>query len=77
MNAYFEQSGTSSNETAAVPVTATVASPFLTGGNTASNNAVLTTVAPRHFKHLTWNIDGIERSNLKKRAKAVIKIIEQ
>lgn len=43
----------------------------------ALENATVSTVAPKQFKLLTWNIDGLDRTNLKKRAKAVIKIIEK
>lgn len=38
--------------------------------------AEVSTVAPTRFRLLTWNIDGLEQSNLKKRTKAIIKIIE-
>lgn len=33
--------------------------------------------APKNFRFITWNIDGLDSSNLKKRTKAVAKIIEK
>jgi len=38
-------------------------------------DAMLTTVAPKNFIMLTWNIDGIESSNLKRRSRVIIKTI--
>ncbi|KAG0714100.1 Tyrosyl-DNA phosphodiesterase 2 [Chionoecetes opilio] len=38
---------------------------------------VLTEEAPKNFCFLTWNIDGLDEKNLKKRTKAVAKIIER
>jgi len=35
------------------------------------------TLAPKTFKLLSWNIDGIDSVNLKKRTKAVMKIIDR
>ena len=43
----------------------------------ALENAEVTTEAPKHFKLLSWNIDGLDTINLKKRTKAVMKVIER
>ena len=37
----------------------------------------MTTQAPGSLVFVTWNIDGLDQHNLKKRTKAVAKILEQ
>ncbi|XP_068201510.1 tyrosyl-DNA phosphodiesterase 2-like isoform X2 [Palaemon carinicauda] len=36
----------------------------------------ITTEPPKNFRLITWNLDGLDEKNLKKRTKAVIKILE-
>ena len=40
-------------------------------------SGLVTTKPPDKFRLITWNIDGLEEKNLKKRTKAVLKTIEQ
>lgn len=37
----------------------------------------LTEEPPKNFRFITWNIDGLDEKNLKKRTKTVARIIEQ
>ena len=39
-------------------------------------NAKLSTKPPETFSILSWNLDGLDEVNLKKRTKAVVKTIE-
>ena len=37
----------------------------------------MSTKAPENLVFVTWNIDGLDQTNLKKRTKGVCKILEQ
>ena len=43
----------------------------------ALQEGLVTTQAPESLVFVTWNIDGLDQHNLKKRTKAVAKILEQ
>ena len=43
----------------------------------ALEQGVLTTTAPTSLVFLTWNIDGLDKTNLRLRTKAVAKVVEQ
>ena len=44
---------------------------------TALQEGLLSTKAPESLVFVTWNIDGLDQTNLKKRTKGVCKILEQ
>ena len=41
----------------------------------ALQSGVLTTAAPAHLTLVTWNIDGLDQKNLKRRTRAVIETL--
>ena len=43
----------------------------------ALEQGVLTTAAPTSLVFLTWNIDGLDQTNLRLRTKAVAKVVEE
>ena len=43
----------------------------------ALQEGLLSTKAPESLVFVTWNIDGLDQTNLKKRTKGVCKILEQ
>ena len=43
----------------------------------ALQEGLLSTKAPETLVFVTWNIDGLDQTNLKKRTKGVCKILEQ
>ena len=45
--------------------------------SSALQEGLLSTKAPESLVFVTWNIDGLDQTNLKKRTKGVCKILEQ
>ena len=43
--------------------------------DSALRSGVLTTMAPKHLNLVTWNIDGLDQKNLKRRTRAVIETL--
>lgn len=43
----------------------------------AVKEGIVTEEAPKNFVFMTWNIDGLDEKNLKKRTKAVARTIEK